>query len=85
MTSDVTLTVFMFPCKNNFGCTLVKFGFVSFRGIEQIICTDMSQENVTIQYSSDVINKTVGTKVAQVQFLALTLGLRQICLNATDR
>lgn len=54
-------------------------------GIEQILRTDMSQENVTIQYSSDVINKTVGTKVAQVQFLALTPGLRQICLNATDR
>lgn len=56
-----------------------------FRGIEQILRTDMSRENVTIQYSSDVINKTVGTKVAQVQFLALTPGLRQICLNATDR
>uniref|UniRef100_A0A8W8IGD9 Uncharacterized protein n=1 Tax=Magallana gigas TaxID=29159 RepID=A0A8W8IGD9_MAGGI len=54
-------------------------------GVRQIISTDHSQENVTIQYSSDVINGTLETKVAQVEFLALTPGPRQICLNATDR
>uniref|UniRef100_K1QJU7 Uncharacterized protein n=1 Tax=Magallana gigas TaxID=29159 RepID=K1QJU7_MAGGI len=55
------------------------------RGIDRIISTDRSKENVTIQYSSDVINGTIHTKVAQVEFLALTPGPRQICLNATDR
>ena len=44
----------------------------------------MSVENVTIQYSQHVMNGTMDTKVAQVEFLASEPGPRQICLNATD-
>ncbi|XP_078314028.1 uncharacterized protein LOC111129527 [Crassostrea virginica] len=53
-------------------------------GIQEIVSTFQSKENVTIQYSHDKINGTVPVTVAQVQFLALTPGPRQICLNASD-
>nr|XP_022329704.1 neurogenic locus notch homolog protein 1-like isoform X2 [Crassostrea virginica] len=53
-------------------------------GIQEIVSTSQSKENVTIQYSHDKINGTVPVTVAQVQFLALTPGPRQICLNASD-
>ena len=54
------------------------------RGIKSIQTTQMSVENVTIQYSHHVLNGTIDTKVAQVEFLASEPGPRQICLNATD-
>ena len=57
---------------------------LSLRGIQEIVSTSHSKENVTIQYSHDKINGTVPVTVAQVQFLALTPGPRQICLNASD-
>uniref|UniRef100_A0A8W8IEW7 EGF-like domain-containing protein n=1 Tax=Magallana gigas TaxID=29159 RepID=A0A8W8IEW7_MAGGI len=54
-------------------------------GIVRVTSTDTSVENITIYYSPDVINGTIHTKIAKVEFLALTPGPRKICLNATDR
>lgn len=53
--------------------------------IGEIVSTSESEENVTIEYSHAVINGSLPTTVAQVEFLALLPGPRQICLNASDK
>ncbi|XP_052699944.1 uncharacterized protein LOC128177316 [Crassostrea angulata] len=52
--------------------------------VNEIVSTSESEENVTIEYSHTVINGSSPTTVAQVEFLALLPGPRQICLNASD-
>lgn len=53
--------------------------------VGEIVSTSESEENVTIEYSHTVINGSLPTTVAQVEFLATLPGPRQICLNASDR
>ncbi|XP_052697312.1 uncharacterized protein LOC128175596 [Crassostrea angulata] len=52
--------------------------------VNKIVSTSESEENVTIEYSHAMINGSLPTTVAQVEFLALLPGHRQICLNASD-
>uniref|UniRef100_A0A8W8ICE5 EGF-like domain-containing protein n=1 Tax=Magallana gigas TaxID=29159 RepID=A0A8W8ICE5_MAGGI len=52
--------------------------------VGEIVSTSESEENVTIEYSHTVINGSLPTTVAQVEFLATLPGPRQICLNASD-
>lgn len=54
------------------------------QSVNEIVSTSESEENVTIEYSHTVINGSLPTTVAQVEFLALLPGPRQICLNASD-
>uniref|UniRef100_K1QBQ4 Uncharacterized protein n=1 Tax=Magallana gigas TaxID=29159 RepID=K1QBQ4_MAGGI len=54
------------------------------QSVNEIVSTSESEENVTIEYSHTVINRSLPTTVAQVEFLALIPGPRQICLNASD-
>lgn len=53
--------------------------------MKEIVSTPESKENVTIEYSHAMINGSLPTTVAQVEFLAGESGLRQICLNASDK
>lgn len=53
--------------------------------VNKIVSTSESEENVTIEYSHAMINGSLPTTVAQVEFLALLPGHRQICLNASDK
>ncbi|XP_061168859.1 uncharacterized protein LOC133178117 [Saccostrea echinata] len=54
-------------------------------GIRSVVSTAESMENVTIQYSRELINGTIDTKVAQVEFLASHAGPRKVCLKVSDR
>lgn len=54
------------------------------KSVKTIVSTSESKENVTIEYSHAVINGSLPTTVAQVEFIASENGLRQICLNASD-
>lgn len=53
--------------------------------VNKIVSMSESEENVTIEYSHAMINGSLPTTVAQVEFLALLPGHRQICLNASDK
>jgi hypothetical protein len=55
------------------------------RGIQNILSTPSSKENVAIQYSQERLNGSIEYKVAQVEFFASQIGSRQICLKASDR
>lgn len=66
---------------NAFKSTLTQFRHT----VNEIVSTSESEENVTIEYSHAVINGSLPTTVAQVEFLALLPGPRQICLNASDK
>lgn len=48
--------------------------FKIFRGIVEIISMDMSEENIIIYYSLDVINGIIYIKIVKVEFLVLILG-----------
>lgn len=45
----------------------------------------MTKENIQIQHISDIRNGTKDIKVSQMEFFGQVTGLRQICLNTSDR
>ncbi|XP_062601801.1 uncharacterized protein LOC134263464, partial [Saccostrea cucullata] len=73
-------------CKKDTYCRFPVYATTTHAGgITSIISTPESKENVTIQYSRELIYGTIDAKVAQVEFFASQAGARQICLRALDR